>query len=89
MIQKNILTTFKVVSNCTVTKVVKGSVLVDNTVAFTGTDQAAARDAQAAVATALRNPTDTSVFGNTYGSIDVSGVSTPDAANPSKCLPHP
>lgn len=87
MIQKNILTTFKVVSNCTVTKVVKGSVLVDNTVAFTGTDQAAARDAQAAVATALRNA-DTSVFGNTYGSIDVSGVSTPDEANPSKYLPH-
>lgn len=83
VVQDQILANFKVVSNCTVTNVKPGSVNVDNTIAFTGSDAAAAKAAQTAVAAKLTSdPTGSSVFGTTYGAIEVSAVSQPDLANP-------
>lgn len=80
-IQDNILTSYGVVSNCTVGTLSAGSVIVPTTVAFTGADSAKATTAQSAFAAALIAK-DTSVFGSSYGTVSVASVQKGTAANP-------
>ena len=69
--------------NVIITSVVAGSVKVTNSVAFTGADSAAALAGQSALAAVLKSG-DVSIFGTTFGSVAVSGVTLTTAANPSK-----
>lgn len=78
----NILKAQGVVANCTVTNVVLGSVKVSNTLAFTGSDTAAAEAARDSVATALSSTDSTDYFGTTFGDVSVSDIATVTTANP-------
>lgn len=78
----NILKAQGVVANCTITNVVLGSVKVSNTLAFTGSDTAAAEAARNSVATALSSTDSTDYFGTTFGDVSVSDIATVTTANP-------
>lgn len=83
-LQANILANLGVVSNVTVNSVTKGSVLVDNTVAFTGTDQSAAATAQTKLASLLGSPTGiSSVYGTGYGTVTVASITPENTASKS------
>lgn len=66
----------------TILKIVAGSVQVTSSVAFTGADNTAAVAGQAALATVLTSGDSTAVFGSTFGTVAVSGVTAALAANP-------
>ena len=90
VLEANILKAQGVVANCTISSVVLGSVKVSNTLAFTGSDTAAAEAARNSVATALSSSDSTSYFGNTFGEVSVSNVETVTTANPTGVfLPDP
>lgn len=60
-----------------------GSVKVSNTLAFTGSDTAAAEAARDSVATALSSSDSTAdYFGNTFGEVSVSDLKTVTTSNP-------
>ena len=80
----NIEATVNTPVNVTITNVVAGSVKVTNTVAFTGSNSAAALAGQSALATLRKSGDVSSVFGSTFGSVTVSGVTLGTASNPSK-----
>lgn len=72
-----------VISNCTITNVVLGSVKVSNTLAFTGSDSTAAEAARASVATALTSGTgNANYFGDSFGTVTVSDVKATTTTNP-------
>lgn len=74
-------------SNCTVTKVTAGSVSADNTIAFTGSDSAAASAAQTSLLASLK-ASDASIYGTTYGAVTVSNAASGTASNPQGELVH-
>ena len=81
-LQANILANLGVVSNVTINSVTKGSVLIDNTVAFTGADQSAAANAQAQLASLLATPSGiSSVYGSGYGTVTVASISQENTAS--------
>lgn len=80
-IQANILSIYKVVSNCTIGKLSPGSVAVPTTVAFSGADSSSATSAQTALTTALKSG-DTSVFGSDYGTVTVAASSVTAGTTP-------
>lgn len=84
-LEDNILRVQKVVANCTITNVVLGSVKVSNTLAFTGSDSAAAETARGEVATALARSDGSgsaNYFGTSFGSVTVSDVKSTTTTNP-------
>ena len=84
-VQANILSTLNALSSCTVTDVTPGSVNVANTVAFTGSDSAAAEAAQKQLAAQLATPAGiTSVYGTGYGTVTVSKIQQDSVSNPSE-----
>lgn len=86
-IEANILKVQHVVANCTVTKVVQGSVIVSNTIAFPGADATVAQQARDSVAMALSSNSASSLasyFGTSFGTVSVANVQSTTAANPGK-----
>ena len=81
-LEANILRVQGVVTNCTITSVVLGSVKVSNTLAFTGSDAAAAEAARNSVATALASTNTADYFGTSFGTVSVSDVASTNSANP-------
>ena len=88
--EANILATLSVVANVTINNVTPGSIKVDNSVAFTGADAAAAATAQRQFAL-LVDPKNadslSSIYGTSFGTVTVSGVTLTNSTNPSKCFP--
>ena len=82
MLEANILKVQGVVANCTVTNVVLGSIKVSNTLAFTGSDTAAAEAARNSVATALSSSGTADYFGDSFGDVSISDVKTVTTLNP-------
>ncbi len=72
-----------VVANVTITKVVLGSVVVTNTVALTGAHSASAVAARNALATVLQSGDVTAIYGSSFGTVTVSGISSTTTSNPS------
>lgn len=70
----------------TIDSVIAGSIVVSHTVAFTGADSSAASSAAATLATVLQSGDVSSVFGNSFGDVTVSGVQATTTTNPSKEL---
>lgn len=83
VLEANIFAKINALVNVTITKVTSGSAIVENTVAFTSSDDAAAKAGQAALFQSLQ-ARDTSVFGATFGSVGVSSVTQGTTANPGK-----
>ena len=82
-LEANILIVQGVVTNCTITNVVLGSVKVSNTLAFTGSDSTAAEAARASVATALSSSNGAAdYFGTSFGDVTVSDVQSTTTTNP-------
>ena len=77
------MSTYKVLSNCSVGTLSAGSVAVPTTIALTGADSDTAGTTQTALVSSLKGG-DTSVFGSTYGTVTVapSSVSSGTTANP-------
>lgn len=88
--EANIFATLSVVANMTINNVTPGSIQVDNSVAFTGADAAAATTAQRQFAL-LVDPKNanslSSIYGTSFGTVTVSGVTLTNSTNPSKCFP--
>ena len=84
-LESNIFKLLNALANVTIDSVVASSVKVGDTIAFTGSDSDAAAGARDALVTAL-NSGDTSVFGTSFGSVAVSGVSATNSSNPSKLV---
>lgn len=82
VLEANILKVQGVVANCTITSVVLGSIRVSNTLAFTGSDPAAAEAARNSVATALSSSGTADYFGDSFGEVSVSNVATVTTYNP-------
>lgn len=82
VLEANILKVQGVVANCTITSVVLGSIRVSNTIAFTGSDPAAAEAARNSVATALSSSGTADYFGDSFGEVSVSNVATVTTFNP-------
>ena len=84
-LQANIFANLRVVSNVTINSVVKGSVVVDNTIALTGADSSAAVAAQTQLVALLQSRDGvSSVYGSDYGTVTVASVQTVSAPNNSK-----
>lgn len=86
-IEANILQVQNVLANCTVTKVVQGSVVVSNTIAFPGADVTLAQKARDSVYAALASNSPASLasyFGNNFGTVSVADVKSTNATNPAK-----
>lgn len=68
----------------TITKVVAGSISVSTSIAFTAADAAAALEGQGALAAVLQSNDVSFIFGDSFGSVTVTGVSKGNTTNPSK-----
>ena len=79
-LEANILKLLDVLANVTIDSVTQGSVNVDDTISFTGADSASATSARDALFTALTSG-DTSIFGTSFGSVKVSGVTSTNSSN--------
>lgn len=87
--EANIFATLRVVANVTINNVTPGSIKVDNSVAFTGADAAAAATAQTQFALLIdpKNANSlSSIYGTSFGTVTVSGVTKTNSTNPSKCF---
>ena len=82
-LEANILSLLDVLTNVTIDTVTQGSVNVEDTISFTGSDSSAATSAQEALYTALTSG-DTSIFGSSFGTVTVSSVASTNSSNPSK-----
>jgi len=86
-LEESILASLKVVSNVTIDSIKAGSVVVSNTVAFTGADGAAAATS---LSTALASNSNggyvSTLFGSSFGSVtvDPASVSETTTTNPTK-----
>ena len=87
--EANILDILRVVANVTINNVTPGSIKVDKSDAFTGADAAAAASAQTQFAL-LVDPKNakslSSIYGTSFGTVTVSGVTLTNSTNPSKCF---
>ncbi len=86
-LESNILAAIQQLVNVTITKVVSGSISVSTSIAFTTADAAAAVEGQSALATVLQSNDVSSIFGDSFGTVTVTGVSKGNTANPSKTPP--
>lgn len=84
-LEANIFAKINALVNITITKVVQGSVSVTNSAAFTASDSADALAGQSALADVLSSGDVSSIFGDSFGTVTVSGVTKGNATNPSKC----
>lgn len=85
VLEANIFSKINALVNVTITKVVAGSISVTNSAAFTSSDSAAALAGQSALADVLSSGDVSSIFGTTFGSVTVSGVTEGNVTNPSTC----
>ena len=85
VVQANIYAKINALVNVTITKVTTGSAIVENSVAFTSSDNSAAEAGRTALFQTLSSG-DTSVFGTTFGSVAVSNVTQTTTTNPSKLV---
>ena len=83
-LEANILTTIHAVTNVTITQVTTGSVIVANTVAFTGASNGAALAGQNALTSLLESSDVSSIFGTSFGTVTVSNVTKANSTNPSR-----
>ena len=83
-LESNILTAIQQLVNVTITKVVAGSISVSSSIAFTTADAAAALEGQSALAAVLQSNDVSSIFGDSFGNVTVTGVSKGNTTNPSK-----
>ncbi len=86
-LESNILTAIEQLVNVTITKVVAGSISVSTSIAFTTADAAAALEGQSALAAVLQSNDVSSIFGDSFGTVTVTGVSKGNTTNPSKPPP--
>ncbi len=86
-LESNILTAIEQLVNVTITKVVAGSISVSTSIAFTTADAAAALEGQSALAAVLQSNDVSSIFGDSFGDVTVTGVSKGNTTNPSKPPP--
>ncbi len=84
-LETNIFAKINALVNVTITKVVQGSVSVTNSAAFTGSNSAEALAGQSALADVLNSGDVSSIFGDSFGTVTVSGVTKGNATNPSEC----
>ena len=85
VLEANIFSKINALVNVTITKVVAGSISVTNSAAFTSSDSAAALAGQSALADVLSSGDVSSIFGTTFGSVTVSGITKGTVTNPSTC----
>lgn len=83
-LESNILAAIEQLVNVTITKVVAGSISVSTAIAFTTADAAAALEGQSALAAVLQSNDVSSIFGDSFGTVTVTGVSKGNTTNPSK-----
>ncbi|DBB03259.1 TPA: hypothetical protein ACH3X3_010655 [Trebouxia sp. C0006] len=81
-LESNILTAIEQLVNVTITKVVAGSISVSTSIAFTTADAAAALEGQSALAAVLQSNDVSSIFGDSFGDVTVTGVSKGNTTNP-------
>lgn len=86
-LESNILAAIQQLVNVTITKVVAGSISVSTSIAFTTADSAAALEGQSALAAVLQSNDVSSIFGDSFGTVTVSGVSKGNTTNPSEPPP--
>ena len=82
-LEANIFAKIDAIVNVSITKVVTGSAVVMNSVAFTGADSSAASAEQTALYQTLASG-DTTIFGTSFGSVVVSNITQGNTTNPSK-----
>ena len=83
-LEENIFAKINAVVNVTIDKVTMGSVLVANTVAFTGANAAGAIAGQDALSKVMTSGDVSSIFGDSFGTVTVTEVKSIDATNPSE-----
>ncbi|KAA6422323.1 MAG: hypothetical protein FRX49_07793 [Trebouxia sp. A1-2] len=80
-LEANIFAKIDAIANVSITKVVTGSAVVTNSVAFTGADSNAASAEQTALYQMLASG-QTTIFGTSFGSVVVSNITQGNATNP-------
>lgn len=88
-LQANTFAEGGIVANVTITMVVLGSVVVTNIVALTGAHSASAVAARNALATVLQSGDVTAIYGSSFGTVTVSGISSTTTSNPSQSVLAP
>lgn len=86
-LEANVFAKIDAIVNVSITKVVTGSAVVTNSVAFTGSDSNAASAEQTALYQTLTSG-DTTIFGTSFGRVVVSNITQGNATNPSKTAFH-
>lgn len=81
-LESNILAAIQQLVNVTITKVVSGSISVSSSIAFTTADAAAALEGQSAQAAVLQSNDVSSIFGDSFGTVTVTGVSKGSTTSP-------
>jgi hypothetical protein len=79
-LESNILAAIQQLVNVTITKVVSGSISVSSSIAFT--TAAAALEGQSAQAAVLQSNDVSSIFGDSFGTVTVTGVSKGSTTSP-------
>lgn len=84
-LQDNIYAELGEPCNVTIDSVTAGSIVVSDTIAFTGSDAAAANLAQGKLVNVLGSSAGVgAIFGKSFGDVAVSSVQSANATNPSK-----
>ena len=84
-LEANIYASLGAVANVTIDSVTAGSIVVSDTIAFTGSDAEAASKARDTLVTTLSSADGVgTIFGTSFGDVAVSSIQTADVPNPSK-----